>query len=99
MNFQLVARITGILLLLVAAAMFGCGLFARLDVVAGDHEAMVALMKSAAITGGVALALVLAGGFGPSLNRIPRREAVVVVGLGWLLSSAFGGLPFMLCTP
>jgi len=93
MNLRLVTRITGILLLLEGLAMLACGWFARLDVVAGDEEAMVALFISAAITCGVGAALVLIGGFRKLVDRIPRREAVLVVGLGWLTCSVFGGLP------
>lgn len=99
MNFHIVTRITGILLLLVAVAMTGCGLFARLDVVAGDEQAMTALFQAAGITGVLATALILAGGWRLEVKRIPRRDAVLVVGLGWLLSSAVGGLPYMLCPP
>ncbi len=99
MNPQLVARITGILLLLEAVAMVICGLFARFDIVAGDDQAMAALFQSAGITGVVAAVLVFSGGLRLTIKRIPRRDAVMVVGLGWLLSSAFGGLPYMLCPP
>lgn len=99
MNFRLVAHITGILLLLEAAAMVACGLWARLDVVAGDEPAMVALFQSAGITGGVAVLMIFGGGWRMQVKRIPRREAVVVVGMGWLLSSFLGGLPYMLCPP
>ena len=99
MNPRLVTRITGILLLLEAVAMTACGIFARLDVVAGDEEAMAALFLSAGITGAVAVVMVFAGGFRMMIKRIPRRDAVIIVGLGWLACSAFGGLPYMLCPP
>lgn len=99
MNPHLVARITGILLLLEAVAMMICGFFARFDVVAGDEEAMAALFQSAGITGAVAAVMIFSGGLKLAVKRIPRRDAVVVVGLGWLLSSAFGGLPYLLCPP
>lgn len=99
MKFRMVLRIIGILLLLVAVAMVACGVFALIDVVAGDAEAMVALFQAAGITGGVATAMIVAGGTQRLSGRIPRREAVVIVGLGWLLSSAFGGLPYLLCAP
>jgi trk system potassium uptake protein TrkH len=99
MNPHLVARITGILLLLEAVAMMICGFFARFDVVAGDEEAMAALFQSAGITGAVAAVMIISGGLKLSVKHIPRRDAVVIVGLGWMLSSAFGGLPYMLCPP
>lgn len=79
--------------------MLACALFALMDVVAGDEPAMIALFRSAGITGGFAVAMVLAGGLDRSVKRIPRREAVIIVGLGWVLSSAFGGLPYLLCPP
>lgn len=79
--------------------MVACGVFALLDVVAGDAVAMVALFQAAGITGGAGAAMIAGGGFEKISGRIPRREAVIVVGLGWLLSSAFGGLPYMLCPP
>ena len=99
MNPRLISRITGILLLLEALAMAACGLFARYDVVAGDEPAMRALLQSAALAGGAGLALVLFSGFHRLVKRIPRREAVLVVGTGWLACSAFGGLPYLLCPP
>ena len=99
MNHRLVMRITGLLLLLEALAMMACGVFARFDVVAGDEPAMVALLTSAALAGGLGLALMCFSGFQRLVQRIPRREAVLVVGLGWLVCSAFGGLPYLLCPP
>lgn len=99
MNLLLIARITGTLLLLEALAMLGCGLFAQFDVLGGEEAAAFALFTSAGITGGLAAACVIFGGLGGPITKIPRREAVVVVGLGWILSSAFGGLPYLLCPP
>jgi trk system potassium uptake protein TrkH len=99
MNFRLVVHITGILLLLEAVAMAVCALFSRIDMVAGEEPAMVALFQSAGITGGVAALMVFGGGWRMRLKRIPRREAVVIVGFGWLLSSFLGGVPYMLCPP
>jgi trk system potassium uptake protein TrkH len=99
MNLRLVSRITGILFLLEALAMLACGCFARLDVVAGDEQAMVALFTSAAIACGAGTVLVLASGWHRLVERIPRREAVLVVGIGWLACSVLGGLPYVLCPP
>jgi trk system potassium uptake protein TrkH len=99
MNPRLVLRITGLLLLLETLAMTACGLFALMDVDAVDQTATTALFTAAAITGGFSLAMVLAGGLERGVKRIPRREAVIIVGLGWILSSAFGGLPYMFCPP
>jgi len=99
MNFYLIARILGMVLALEAVTMAVCGIFAKLDVVNNKHEADQALFLSAAITGGVAILAVL-----PSITRfknnsISKREALVIVGLGWILCSVFGGLPYFLCPP
>lgn len=99
MNPRLVSRILGILIMLEALAMLGCGMFARFDIVAGDEAAAAALFLSAGITGSAALAMILAGGLRHVVDRIPRREGVLVVGLGWLVCSAFGGIPYLLCPP
>ena len=100
MNHRLVARITGILLLLQAFAMLCCGIFAALDVVAGDLPAMRALWRAAGITGITGIILVAAGGWKRAgSGKLPRREAVVIVGLGWLLSGFFGGLPYVFSPP
>ena len=97
MNYRILAKVQGLLLMLLAAAMLSCALFARLDVVEGDHEAMFALLTAAGITAMAALILVFVG-LG-KIDRIPRREGVVIVGLGWVLSTLFGALPFVFCPP
>jgi trk system potassium uptake protein TrkH len=99
MNPRLVSRLLGILLLLEAVAMMACGLFAIMDVVEGDFEAAMALFKSAGATAALGGVLVAVAGIRKSFKRIPRREAVIVVGLGWLMCSAMGGLPYILCPP
>ena len=55
MNFYLIARILGLLLVLEAMAMLMCGFFAKFDVVAGDKEAASMLFLAAIITGGCGL--------------------------------------------
>jgi trk system potassium uptake protein TrkH len=99
MNLYLIARILGLLLALETLAMAACGLFARLDPVPGDAEAASMLLLSAAITGVCALAFVIPGIRKTRHETIPKREALVIVGLGWILCSLFGGLPYLLCPP
>jgi len=99
MNFYLIARILGLLLALEAVFMVLCGAFAKFDLIQGDGEAAGMMMLSAAITGGVALAAIVPGIRKTSHESIPKREAIVIVGLGWLLCSVFGGLPYLLCPP
>lgn len=99
MRYLLVLRTLGILLMLVAAAMVGCGLFAVLDPVPGEAGAITALMSSAGITGGLALLLMLPAGTRRFERKLMRREAAVIVGLGWVLSGVMGGLPYLFCPP
>lgn len=99
MRYLLVLRMVGILLLLESAAMAGCGLFAVFDPVPGEAAAITALFQSAGITGGVAILMMAFAGIQRFKSRLLRREAVVIVGMGWVLSSAFGGIPYALCPP
>lgn len=100
MNFYLISRILGLLLALEAIAMACCGIFAEFDVLPGDTEAANALFLSGAITGGFGLLAILPGLIKKTKHDIiPKREAIVIVGLGWLISSIFGGLPYCLCAP
>lgn len=99
MNFYLIARILGLLLALEAKAMLICGMFAKSDVVPGDKEAASMLFLSAAITGGCGLLCIIPGIRKTRHDMIPKREAIVIVGLGWILCSIFGGLPYLLCPP
>lgn len=97
MNFRILAKFLGALLLLVSIAMAACGLFAKLDVTDGNEAASKSLFLSAfivAVLGGVMMLL----GIG-KIERVPRREGIVVVGLGWLLCGMAGSLPYLLGEP
>jgi len=97
MNFRILAKFLGALLLLVSFAMVCCGIFAWADTVEGDESARDALFLSAAIVavGGV---LLMVCGVG-KIERVPRREGIVVVGLGWVLCGLVGSLPYILGQP
>lgn len=97
MNFRILAKFLGALLLLESVAMAACGVFAWLDSVPGDEAAMVALFLSAGVAV-VAGALLMVCGIG-KIERIPRREGIVVVGAGWLLCGLVGSLPYILGDP
>lgn len=97
MNFRILSKVLGLLLLLLSLAMTVCGLFARLDGVQAEGQAVSALLVSAGVTA-VAAAILTVAGIG-RIERIPRREGVAIVGLGWILSTIFGALPFILCPP
>lgn len=96
MNYRLLARILGLLLLLMAASMIGCLAYAVYDdepYYAADR----ALGLSSVITAGAGGLLVWLGrGAG---RDILRKEAIAIVGLGWTLSAVFGALPYVFSTP
>lgn len=98
MNFRILAKILGLLLLLLSVSMLLCGIFAWLDRFSRGPQATEALLVSSGVTFLAGLILVLAAGR-KKIERIPRREGVVIVGLGWSLSTLFGALPFVLCPP
>jgi trk system potassium uptake protein TrkH len=99
MNHRLVSRVTGILLLIEAMAMASCGAFAFFDVVPGDSKAATALLLASGITAVLGLVMAAIGGLRKKYDRIPRREAVAIVGIGWVLSGLCGSFPFLLCPP
>ena len=96
MDYRQLCRFIGLLLLLVAASMLGCLAYAVYDQeprFAADRALGLSALLTAA-TGG------LLRWFGRGSSReILRREAIVIVGLGWVLSTLFGALPYMLSTP
>lgn len=98
MNFRLLAKILGLLLLLLAATMLVC---LGYSLVAEEHSTglgpATAFGWSIGVTGGVGLIFFL---YGRKAGRdILRKEAIAVVGLGWLTCSLFGVLPYVLCPP
>jgi trk system potassium uptake protein TrkH len=97
MNFRLLAKVLGLLLTLESVAMAACGVFAHFDPVSVREEAALPLMAGAGITFLVGIILIVIG-WG-RFDRIPRREGVMIVGLGWVLSGIFGAIPFVLAEP
>jgi len=97
MNFRLISKVLGLLLLLNGVAMLACAAFAHWDMVAGESDAIAALSVAGGATAAASVLLMLAG-IG-KFDKIPRREAVMIVGLGWLLCGIFGGLPYVFCPP
>lgn len=97
MNLRILAKILGALLVLESIAMAVCGVFAVIDPYSGPDSGQRALFYSAGITASVGGVMMLLGW--RKMHKIPRREGVVIVGLGWILSGVFGGLPFMFGEP
>ena len=97
MNLRILAKFLGALLLLESMAMIACALFAWFDPVAGDEPARDALLLSAGVAA-IGGALLMVSGIG-KIDRVPRREGIVVVGLGWVLCGLVGSLPYILAEP
>ncbi|MCP5526182.1 MAG: TrkH family potassium uptake protein [Verrucomicrobiales bacterium] len=98
MNFRLLSKLLGLLLLLLSLTMSLCLAFAWWDTEhAGGREDVRGLALSAGVTAVAGLVMMILGrGSG---RDILRKEAVAIVGLGWLFCAAFGALPFMLAQP
>ncbi len=98
MNFPLVARLLGVIMLILAAA------FSASLAMAGllDSPAEAEQTRKAFVAG-VAVALFAAA----LLFRVGRRhqrkffrkEALCVIGIGWLLASLVGSIPYLVATP
>ena len=79
MNFRILSKFLGALLLLESLAMAACGIFAWLDS-ASKTDNPFPLFLSALIVAGAGIVPVLCGMV--KIDRMPRREGIVVVGLG-----------------
>lgn len=98
MNYRLLAKVLGLLVLLQAGALILCeayGFFVERIQLERTHD--YALLQAAVV------ALLLGGGllfYGRGEKReILRKEAIAIVGLGWIISTIVGAIPFVLCTP
>lgn len=98
MNYRLLAKVLGLLALLIAGALLLCevyGFFIDASGTGTHHD--FALLKSAVVSLAVGGGLVWCGrGSG---REILRKEAIAIVGMGWLLCAALGALPFIFGTP
>lgn len=98
MNFRLLAKLLGLLLLLLAAAMLVCLGYALLVEERRDGPDPVdTFLWSVGICAGVGLVLYLVGRKAP--REILRKEAIAMVGLGWICCTVFGAIPYLLCRP
>lgn len=99
MDYRVLSRLLGLLLLLLGVAQLACLVYAAIDkeMHPEANAAVRAFAVSTSATAVAGFALFLAGRSpGPSLLR---KEAVATVGLGWLVCALFGALPYMLCKP
>lgn len=98
MNYRNVIKVLGGLLLLLSFCQGGCLLYAWLD-----HErqpgldAVEALIISSLISGFAGILCLLTGR--KETKELLRKEAITVVGMGWLVCAFFGAIPYMLAEP
>lgn len=98
MNFRILSRVIGLLLFLLAGAMMTCLGYARFtEEYLTRPDAEQALLNSIAFAAGIGLILFLGGR--RSGEQILRKEAIAIVGLGWLTCAVVGALPFVMSEP
>ena len=87
MNYKMIMRVLGLILLSYAALML-------LPILAGlcFRESPLPFIKTMAIAAVPGMLLYLNR---PSNNNLVARDGFVIVGLGWILISLFGALPFV----
>lgn len=90
MSARVVGRLLGVLLVVLGISM---GASLPWTFIYGEYQAAVALSISIVITVGSGLWLFFWGR--QSRLTIYRREALAVVGLGWIIIGFYGALPFM----
>ena len=98
MNFLLVCKLQAVILAALTAAFGGSAILAyTVDDPTRHHEALGGFLVSALISGSCAAGLYLVSR--QSQNLIFRREALAVIGVGWLSASVFGAIPYYLILP
>ncbi len=98
MNYRLLAKVLGLLLLLLAATMLVCLGYALLtEEQFTGVDPVYTFSWSIGVTVTVGSILYLIGR--RAGREILRKEAIAVVGLGWLICTGFGALPYLMCTP
>lgn len=91
------ARVLGVLFTLESVAMFFCLVFAFLDPLEPVGRGTMPLGVATGVSLALGIILILSGG--KLSNRIPRREGILIVGLGWVFSAILGAIPFLLGDP
>lgn len=94
MNYPIVFRLLAIILWTLAGAMALC---APVDLLYPDSDALSAFAISVAVTATVGLIFFLCGRGAKKV--LFRKEALALIGLGWILASFFASLPIWLGLP
>ncbi len=98
MNFRLVSRLLSVALAIMALAFGAC-----LAISLALDEDKTRPITSAAFLSSIAVSLMLAGALYGSgrkaSSRFFRREALSIIGLGWILCSFVGAVPYLVILP
>lgn len=98
MNYRVLCKVLGLLVLLVAGAMLVCEIYAvAAERGRSDATHDWALLKSSGIAAALGGALFAVGW--RAGNEVLRKEGMAIVGLGWVISAVVGAFPYVLCTP
>jgi trk system potassium uptake protein TrkH len=101
MNFRLVLKNLGILMLLLTCAMGVCVGLGYLVPVGPGHNSEISLrgwVISMGITGFFSMAFLYLGRK-VSASSMLRRDALGIVGISWIVCSLFASLPYIFCEP
>ena len=94
MNFRQIGKILGFLVILMGCAMAVCGVYANFwepELTRSDSiKSFIISALSAWVVGGV---LIATGEL--RSGSLLRKEAIAIVGLGWIISALFGALPYL----
>jgi len=96
MNYKNIFKIIGFLLMVLCFLELLCLAYCGRSGVL-ESSAARAFSTSAMVSGCTALICFVFGG--RSKQDLLRKEAIAVVGLGWIICSVFGAMPYMLCEP
>ncbi len=98
MNFALVSRLLSVVLLVIALAFASClAISFLLDADSVRGLASRAFLAAIGTTLAAAAALYWAGR--NASQRFFRREALSIIGLGWIICSLLGSIPYLILTP
>lgn len=103
MNYRIISRLLSLIFFSLGAAFVAClGMSLWMDNVhAGAQDALVGWVVVSGLALGLGLVFRFLGRNAPM--RLFRKEALCVIGLGWILASLLGALPYLLilkdCSP
>lgn len=102
MNFRIIAKTLGVLSCLIGVTMAACWGYAHyLQVTDTTTDLELSASRALGISTGISVGagiLLYLSGLG-SKHEILRREAIVIVGITWILVGILGALPYVFCDP